>query len=285
VTRKDKIFLAVLVSLLLHLFLLGMGAYFSLISPPVANKEGEKEMLLVIDLIENRPYQIADISPPEKEERPDDARFLGLYDSKVKQETVSTDSGPSSHAAGKKVSHKEATEKLEKNPEKPRPSKPAVSEKGEYTIAAKPKERPLKESAPDAGSGSDGEDLFEALSEDFFPNYKVGDRTYLNVLKYPKISYFVRMKKVFRTTFNPIPSIRRSFLQIQKGQVEVVLGVTVDKTGKLADLMILRSSGLQAYDQEALRTIRDSAPFAVPPSELLNTPGALRMAWTFTVYL
>jgi TonB family protein len=93
------------------------------------------------------------------------------------------------------------------------------------------------------------------------------------------------MKKVFRTTFNPVPSIRQSFLQIQKGQVEVVLGVTVDKSGKLADLMVLRSSGLTAYDQEALRTIRDSAPFAAPPPELLNAPGALRMAWTFTVYL
>ena len=282
--RRDKIVFAFLLSILLHFFLLGVGAYFSIVLPPgepMPIAAGPVEVILV----EDRPYQIADISAPEKEERPEDAKFLGLYDSKVERETVSTDSGPSSHAAGKKVSHKEATEKLEKHPEKPRPPKTAASEKGDYTIAAKPKERPLQESAPDSQSGSDGEDLFEALSEDFFPNYKVGDRTYLNVLKYPKISYFVRMKKVFRTTFNPIPSIRQSMLSISKGQIEVVLGVTVDKSGKLSDLMVIRSSGNPAYDQEATRTIRDSAPFAAPPSEFLNGPGVLRMAWTFTVYL
>ncbi|HSA58190.1 MAG TPA: TonB family protein [bacterium] len=282
--RSDRIIFAVLVSILLHFFLLGMAAYFSLILPPGTSEPVAEKPVEVI-LVEDRPYQIADISPPEKEERPDDAKFLGLYDSKVAQETVSTDSGPSAHAAGKKVSHKEATEKLEKNPEKAKAPKMAGPGKEGYTIAAIPKPSSPKESAPDSASGSNGEDLFEGLSEDFFPNYKVGDKTYLNVLKYPKIGYFVRMKKVFRTTFNPIPSIRQSFLQIQKGQVEVVLGVTVDKSGKLADLMILRSSGLQAYDQEALRTIRDSAPFAKPPAELLNAPDALRMAWTFTVYL
>jgi len=131
-------------------------------------------------------------------------------------------------------------------------------------------------------------DLFDSgLPEDYFHDYKIGDHTYLNVFKYPKVAYFVRLKKVFRTRWNPVPALRASMMtaQVSRGQVEVVLGVTVDPTGKLAELQMIRSSGLPLYDQEALQTIRDSSPFASPPAELLDNTQKLRMAWTFTVYL
>ncbi|HEX5037183.1 MAG TPA: TonB family protein [bacterium] len=289
--RSEKVVIAVLISILLHAFLLGLGAYMSVLFPPTAETKAAPQEVEVVSLIPNHGFQIADISPPEKEERPDDARFLGMYDSKVKQETVGGQTGPEAHAAGKPKSHKELTQQLEKHPEKPvkAPTPKEILGKDDdgVKVAAKPPPKKTKPSEQEntGPSGSDGEDYFEGLSNDYFPDYKVGDRTYLNVFKFPKISYFVRMKKIFRTTFNPGPSIRQSSLQIQRGQIEVVLGVTVDRTGKLADLMVIHSSGNPAYDQEALRTIKDSAPFAAPPSELLNAPGALRMAWTFTVYL
>jgi TonB family protein len=258
------------------MFLLGMGAYLSVLFPPTAEKkDAPKE--IEVDLVKKHGYQIADIAPPEKEERPEDSKFLGMYDSKVKQETVGKTTGPSSHAAGKPMSHKDLTKKLEQHPEKP--AKEGVE------VASKPPLKRIKPEKSEAMAGSDGEDYFEGLSNDYFPDYKIGDKTYLNVFKFPKVGYFVRMKKIFRTTFNPVPAIRQSVLQIQKGQIEVVLGVTVDKSGKLSDLMVIHSSDNPAYDREAIRTIRDSAPFAAPPSELLNAPGALRMAWTFTVYL
>lgn len=290
--RRNKIFIAVFLSILLHGLFLGMGAFLSVFHPPASLpiEALKKDEPIEITLYPKHGYQIADIAPPAKEEKPDDAKFLGMYDSKVNQEVVAPTSGPSAKAeGGKKASHKEVTEKAEKA-EKGKSSEPRLAGEG-YHLASKPSEKPEKAAAPKQSaevgkeSSTDGTDLFEGLSDDFFPDYKVGDRTYLNVLKYPKIGYFVRMKKIFRTTFNPIPSIRQSMLSISKGQIEVVLGVTIDKSGKLSDLMVIRSSGNPAYDQEATRTIRDSAPFAAPPSEFLNGPGVLRMAWTFTVYL
>jgi len=299
--------LALLVSVLLHFLFLWMGAYLSVVLP-LADLPPElmkKEDAVEVTLYPQHGYQIADIAPPAVEERPDDAKFLGMYDSKVNQEVVAPTSGPSSKAeGGKKASHKEVTEKAEKadKVQKAKVAAPQPAKEG-YHLAAKPDERKEKK-APKEQSGSadsgqeaatDGNDLFEGLSDDFFPDYKVGDRTYLNVLKYPKIGYFVRMKKIFRTTFNPGPAIRQSLLSISKGQIEVVLGVTIDKSGKLSDLMVIRSSGNPAYDQEAQRTIRDSSPFAAPPAEFIkgvnslgrasDGPGVLRMAWTFTVYL
>ena len=126
-----------------------------------------------------------------------------------------------------------------------------------------------------------------ALPDDFYPDYKKGSRTYLNVLRHPDIQYFVLLKRVFKTTFDPIGALRAAFTnnQITRGSVETVLGVTLDAKGNLAELFVFKSSGISEYDQETLRTIRASAPFSTPPQKLLDAEGVIRMSWTFTVYL
>ncbi len=125
------------------------------------------------------------------------------------------------------------------------------------------------------------------LPEDFYPDYKVGPHTYLNVLRFPNVQYFVRLKRIFKMTFNPIPILRNFAIarQVSRGHVEVVLGVVIDGGGRLARLFVIRGSGFREYDGEALRTVRDSSPFAKPPSNILGPDGQLRMSWTFTVYL
>ncbi len=259
--QRNAIIISLSLSLLIHLLLVLLFFVMSLHSVP----EPLKPPSVVEVTIVNRPYQIADIEPPAKEERPEKAKFVGLYDSRVQEERVA----PSRRPGGSK---KSAAAPVEKK---------SAKEKREGTrLAAKSPEEKVT-------LGGEGEDLFGGLPEDFFPDYHVGDHTYLNVLRFPKVGYFVRLKKIFKTTFNPVPSLRASLMttQVSKGQVEVVLGVTIDRAGRLAELRVLRSSGIPRYDQEAVRTIQDSAPFAVPPAELLNSPTGLRMAWTFTVYL
>ncbi len=283
--KKRSIFLFVVLSLLAHLLLVGLGAYFSWLIPTTESPKKPEERDSIEVTLKDRPYQIADIPPPEVEERPDEAKFLGMYDSKAEKETVAPTIPGSSQKTAKKTSHKELSEKLDKNP-------PGPPKKDGVTATAQKKEPKKTSEAPDnpsSSSGADSEseepDYFQGVSNDYFPNYQVGDRTFLNVLKYPKVGYFVRLKKIFRMTFNPAPALRESFqaTQVSKGQVDVVLGVTVDPAGRLADLMIIHSSNLPLYDQEAVRTIRDSAPFAAPPGEVLKD-GVLRMAWTFSVY-
>jgi len=122
---------------------------------------------------------------------------------------------------------------------------------------------------------------------DYFPDVKVGKNTYLNVLRYPEIGYFVRLKRQFRMTFNPVPSLSDYFrtTQVAQGSVEVVLAVCVGRSGNLSELFVMRSSGIGSYDHEAMRTVRASAPFAAPPDKFTADDGVLRMMWTFTVYL
>jgi len=194
--------------------------------------------------------------------------FWGLYDSRVKEEQVAR----SDHAA--------SPQKAEPSPQGQEKEADEAADLAQlYSMRTKsPKQSPQT---------AQQERGFASLPEDFYPNYRVGPHTYLNVLRFPQIQYFVRLKRIFKMTFNPSLVIRQYFFanQVSRGQVEVVLGLKVDAEGRLADLFVINSSGLLRYDAEAERTVRDSAPFAAPPRELLGEDKTLRMSWTFTVYL
>ncbi|MFH1829955.1 MAG: energy transducer TonB [Pseudomonadota bacterium] len=101
------------------------------------------------------------------------------------------------------------------------------------------------------------------------------------------MEYFVRLKRAFKIAFNPIPALRNhfSYNRVTRGSVDVVLGVSVNRLGDLSELFVFRSSGIDEYDREALRTVRSSAPFSTPPEKFIDDDGLLRMSWTFTVYL
>jgi len=74
-------------------------------------------------------------------------------------------------------------------------------------------------------------------------------------------------------------------MSVARGAISCVLAVSVDRTGHLDELFVLRSSGHGNYDEEALRTVRASSPFASPPEKFLEKDGMLRMSWTFIVYI
>lgn len=198
-------------------------------------------------------YRIADIPKPKREEKPAHSGLLGMYDSRASEETV----GPSFSGSGEK------------------------GEKRKKIV----EERSFGFSSP-AGNPS-GNGGSESLPEDFFPDFRRGSHTYLNVHRFPDVDYFIRLKRAFRMTWDPVRALRSDYSlnQISSGVVEVALGVSVKAGGELAEAFVLRSSGLEAYDREALRTVQASAPFSSPPSKLLDREKLLRMGWTFSFYL
>lgn len=125
-----------------------------------------------------------------------------------------------------------------------------------------------------------------APSGDFLPNYKVGNRTYLNTLANPHVGFFVELKRRFGIAFNPVPVLRRSlnFLGGRR-QILTVWGLSVDQTGRVVDMKLIKSSGIEGYDYEAKRTMQQSAPYSRPPMDLIGNDHMLHMAWTFVVYL
>lgn len=200
--------------------------------------------------IQKGKYEVVDIQPPAREDRPEEAQFLGLYDSLTKEQQVATTPFEAKRQ-GKKPADDESSSDL----------------------------------ASLSRSMDPGSELL--IPEDYYPDLRHGPHTYLNVLRFPDIQYFVRLKRVFKLTFNPLSPLREAYFhnRIARGKLETVLGLSIDAQGNLAELFVFRESGLETYDQEAIRTIRASSPFSTPPARLLDKEGLLRMSWTFTVYL
>lgn len=212
--------------------------------------EAKQQATIWVDLQQGK-YEVVDILPPKEERRPETAHFLGLHDSQVDQEKVAM------HRA------------------------PSMEEKAGSGRGTSDAEGPGWSMEP-VGEGESA-----ALAEDYYPDFRRGRHTYLNVLRFPDIQYFVRLKRAFKMTFNPIPSLREAYVQnrIVEGKIETVLGVSIDAQGNLDEIFVVKGSGISEFDAETLRTIRVSSPFSAPPTKLLDGDGLVRMSWTFTVYL
>lgn len=158
--------------------------------------------------------------------------------------------------------------------------KPKFSDMAELS---KDEERIVAALPRDRGSSGRGDQFVH----DFLPGIKIGDKTYLNAASMPNVQYFTRLKRIFRMRFNPRDPLLSHFRhnRIVTGKINVTMAVEVAPSGQLQRLFVLRSSGIPGYDQEALRTIRQSAPFSAPPKNIQGKDGILRMTWHFTTFL
>jgi TonB family protein len=285
--ERPSFFAPLIISVALHALIL----ILSLLIPAALPQEPKQTVIEVwptapaeiekmVQKEQKMPLRIADIDPPAVQKRPKKARFAGMYDSSVEEETVATGRG----RGGGKGSGKGGRGKKSKASGKGRDKIFKVDE-NLFAMREPAREMEKKKSTPLKGGG--GRVSIGGGGGDFFPDVKIGGHTYLNVLRYPEVSYFVRLKRAFRMTFNPVPSLKNYFSnnRVARGSVDVVMAVSVDGTGRLSELFVLRSSGIPGYDHEALRTVRASAPFSKPPDKFLANDGQLRMMWTFSVYL
>ncbi len=323
--RKRFILFFFLISILLHGFL-GLVLYIipKFVKGPDVAKQ-ESQVVWVTPEISN-PTEIADIEKPKTEQRPPKAKFVGQYDSSPKEEVVArpkpkpkviqenpdSSEEPEKVAKASKASEvqkpvpEKVAEKIKKEPITPQATavEGATQTPGKdlSDFSLKPEDvfKPTKVAKNDsasspkdlsfksAGSGlsvgrSSASDLF---MHDYYPDYKIGGKTYLNVMKLQDVGYFVRMKRILKMRWNPVPSVERYLMsnRLTMGKIECVVGVSLNSSGNIAELFMIRSSGIGAYDQEALQTLKDSSPFASPPEQFLKD-GQLHMSWTFTVYL
>lgn len=285
--RNRKITFFVFTSIILHLLIFFLFRdvleLFDTREPPL-----KPEVWVQLQKVK-LPQRIADIPKPKKEEVPDKASAQALYNQKVAQETVSARAPSPSTKKGGGTPEKQKKVAKKETPKKKKATQKKLKTKEElYAIRKPTPPAPKTKQIPSPrmpGIPSESPGPSPSFNDDYFPNYKIGNRTYLNTLSNPNIRYFVELKRKFKLTFNPVPALRGRINEISRGKIDVVLGVSVDRNGRLADLIVIRSSGIQSYDSEGIRTVRSSAPFSAPPANLLKKDGMIHMAWTFIVYL
>lgn len=241
---RTKISLALLLSVLIHIGMtIGVWYSFGHISPA--------------ELPSTEAIQIVDLTLPANEIKPKKAKFVGTKDNRVSEETVARPKPRKARSSTKKKGVGARTKIAKKSRRKKKGQSP------EMKRPAKRRPAPATALVSDMAGGT-----VYAIPDDYFPNYKHGGRTYVNVLRHPNVGYFVELKRAIKMAWNPLPPLRRAGRQIWVGRntIKVVVGVTVDPAGNLQELFILRGSGIGAYDREALRTFRATFPYFAAPA-------------------
>lgn len=135
------------------------------------------------------------------------------------------------------------------------------------------------------------EALQQALEQDpSYPDYleerAEPDATGVNARKWKYAAFFNRMKSLVRGEWHPDELLSRHdpsggiYGAIDR---TTVLQAQLQPDGRIADLKVARSSGVEFLDEEAMSAFRRAQPFENPPLALIDKDGFIRFKFAFIV--
>ncbi len=157
---------------------------------------------------------------------------------------------------------------------------------------------------PEAGGGADGEAgagafdprlslgaataakvLGRSLGQGL-DDVEEGDGTFLNTRAWKYATYFNRIQESVGNAWKPSREILRRdpdlSLYFFKDRL-TVLSITLDASGALKDVKVVRSSNVDFLDRLAVEAFEKAQPFSNPPAGLLDARGELRYVFGFHV--
>lgn len=126
--------------------------------------------------------------------------------------------------------------------------------------------------------------IIGAAPNDHLKDLEEGDGTYLNTREWKYASFFNRVKQSVGTQWNPNAALMR---RDPTGQTysgrdrHTLLNVTLDETGRVAEIQIEKSCGLDFLDMEAVESFRRAQPFPNPPAGLLEDDSKVHFKFGF----
>mgnify|MGYP001215872481 CR=1 FL=1 len=149
-----------------------------------------------------------------------------------------------------------------------------------------------------AGSGGKPLHLFPSRAElaqitggpapDHVEGMEEGDGTFLNTREWKYASFFNRVKRNVAETWDPISALRK---RDPTGQIyafkdrHTLLSITLDAEGRISDVHVEKSSGLDFLDHEAIAAFMRAQPFPNPPKGLVDERGAIQFQFGFYLEL
>lgn len=119
---------------------------------------------------------------------------------------------------------------------------------------------------------------------DHLKDVEEGEGTYLNTREWKYASFFNRVKQSVGTKWNPNSALMRRDPtgDTYSGRDRyTLLKVTLDEYGKVADITIEKSCGLDFLDMEAIESFKRAQPFPNPPPGLLEDDSKVRFTFGF----
>lgn len=113
-----------------------------------------------------------------------------------------------------------------------------------------------------------------------------GDGTFLNTREWKYSSFFNRVKQSVGMHWNPSTLLhqRDPSGSIYSGKSRFTqLAITLDPQGRVRDISVEESSGLDFLDVEAVRSFEEAQPFPNPPPGLASSDSMVRFRFGFSV--
>ncbi|OJH38006.1 energy transducer TonB [Cystobacter ferrugineus] len=159
----------------------------------------------------------------------------------------------------------------------------------------------LQEGSGDGDEGSEGrvgtsglarlmpsqavmDQIIGGAPNDHLRDVEEGDGTFLNTREWKYASFFNRVKQSVGTHWNPNMALMRrdpTGATYAGRDRHTLVRVTLDEQGKVADITIEKSCGLDFLDMEAVESFRRAQPFPNPPPGLLEDDAKVRFSFGF----
>jgi TonB family protein len=94
-------------------------------------------------------------------------------------------------------------------------------------------------------------------------------------------SFFNRVKRQLREHWHPAPSYQAQALADPSSRLCAELAVVLTREGDLVRTKVLRSAGVQQFDEDAMAAFREAAPFLNPPRQMVGADGVIRFKFGF----
>ncbi len=139
-------------------------------------------------------------------------------------------------------------------------------------------------SLKDLGIGGDGGPL--AATDDRLEGVDRGDKTVLSTREFRYYSYYHRIKETLRQYWKPNVERKLAVLwsrgaKMKETEVVTQVLVTLNRSGSVAQISRVVSSGFSDLDEAAMEAFREAAPFPNPPSGMVDPDGLVRIRWDF----
>ena len=119
---------------------------------------------------------------------------------------------------------------------------------------------------------------------DHLEDAEEGEGTYLNTREFKYASFFNRVKQSVGTHWNPNATLMRrdpTGATYSGRDRHTLLSVTLDERGRVANISIEKSCGLEFLDMEAVESFKRAQPFPNPPAGLLEDDSKVRFKFGF----
>jgi TonB family protein len=204
--------------------------------------------------------------------------FLSKSNNKVDHETRAARVGEFKNVFNPGTRKKPTTEdllKLTRNPRDLEPEQALVAKTGRLRA-------PASESVSSDQTG-DG----ESQTDDHLKDIAVGSETLLNTKEFIFYSFYERIRKSLRQTWNlRIEAELNRLLSLGvplQQTLSTEVHVTLSATGQIVRVDILKSSGVEELDRAARLAFFDAAPFPNPPRGMITNSNDISLRWDFVI--